>query len=197
MTRFKRQQQFKQKLMQTVIWGRVLLWETQHLLKLSSDTEMGNTTNAQSKKRCWCTCLSSCEGIDALYVSWHLWSCKFHLQHDCRWKVGLHRSSDTPDSEIFAPAWGDRFKTWSQNRTQTRVSIWARIGGSSRESLLAQANPFRRPRIQSIGARQVKNRSSPRSVTPCHTDNRRLLKRFQVSIENIQNALRFFIKSAK
>lgn len=75
---------------------------------------------------------------------------------------------------------------------------WAseRVLEDRSEKVFSKANPFRRPRIQSIGARQVKNRSSHCSVTPCHTDNRRLLKSFQVSLWNIQNALRFIIKSA-
>lgn len=116
--------------------------------------------------------------------------CKFDLQQDCRGEDGLHRSSDTPDSEISAPASGDRFKNWCQNRTQTRVSIWARIGES-----LPRVNLFRYPRIRRFGERQVKNRSSPCGVTPCHTDNRRLLQRFPASPFGISKMRRGIIKA--
>jgi len=73
--------------------------------------------------------------------------------------------------------WGDGFKNWSQNRTQTQVSIWARVGGLFRESLLAS-----KPVQMDTGERQVKNRSSS-CVTPhstWHTDNRWILKSFPV-----------------
>lgn len=109
-------------------------------------TRRWETTNAQSQKMSTCTCLSSSEGKDALYVSWHLcqmisqvsltarlpmkgWTASLQ-RHPGQWELcaGLRRSfqklepkPDTDPGEHLSAYW--RIVQRKSSRKQTRLDV--------------------------------------------------------------------------
>lgn len=111
-------------------WVGCVIMRTQHLLRLSSDPEMGNTTNAQAGQN------------GGPYTAFNSnWINTWNLQHDSRGQDGLHRSSAsiTPDSEIFEAM---VLKTGAKTGHRPR---WAseRVLEDCSERVFSQANLFR------------------------------------------------------